>query len=152
MWPSALVAYLHYASFAAIVAALAIEHLTLQPDLDLRRAWRLVVADSIYGLAGVAVLVTGVLRVMYYGKGSEFYLHSGLFWVKIALFAIAGVLSLYPTITFLGWIQPLREGKPPELAEPAAARLTQFVRVELAIFFAIPLFAAAMARGLGFGV
>ena len=49
---------------------------------------KLVIADSVYGIAGVLVLYSGYLRVTQYGKGWEFYSHEPIFWFKMFLFAV----------------------------------------------------------------
>ena len=43
------------------------------------------IADAVYGLAGLGVVVTGYLRVTQYGKGWEFYQHEPIFWLKMLL-------------------------------------------------------------------
>ncbi len=149
MISSALVAYIHYLSFGVIFAALTIEHLTFKPDLSLREAWRILIADGLYGLAAIAVLVTGVLRVMYFGQGPTFYSHNPIFWAKIAVFFVVGSLSLYPTLTFLFWLRGLRQGETPKLGATKASAIIWIVRLELAGFATIPLLATLMARGVG---
>jgi putative membrane protein len=101
MWNSALVAYGHYLGIMLMYAALATETLTLKKELTLREAWRVSMADAVYGIAATLVLVTGILRVMYFGKGADYYLHQPVFWAKVTVFAVVSVLSIYPTISFL---------------------------------------------------
>ncbi|XFA73426.1 DUF2214 family protein [Thermosynechococcaceae cyanobacterium Okahandja] len=149
LWSSAAIAYLHYLSFMIAFAALVVEHLTLRKDLDLKQAWRLVVTDGLYGIAAITVLVTGILRVLYFGKGSEYYLSNPVFHLKVGLFILVGLLSLYPTISFLLWLKPLRQGQVPTLELPAVQRLTWVIRAELTFLSGIPLLAAMMARGIG---
>ena len=129
--------------------ALVIEAFTLQRELSLKETRTIVFADAAYGLSATVVLITGVLRVLYFGKGTEYYLHNPVFYIKIALFVIIGTLSLYPTFSFLRWIKPLQESKPPELEALMVDRLRAIVIIELVGFSLIPLFAAMMARGIG---
>ncbi|MFP4007465.1 MAG: DUF2214 family protein [Spirulinaceae cyanobacterium] len=148
MWESAITAYLHYSSFMLAFAALTVESLTLQPGLSVAQAWRLAIADGVYGISATTVLVTGVLRVLYFGKGTEYYLHNPFFWIKIGLFLVVGLLSLYPTISFLLWLKPIRQNQPPKLEKAQVQRLTWLIRGELLGLFLIPFFAAVMARGI----
>ena len=83
----------------------------------------MVVADIIYGIFGVALLVSGIYRVMKFGQGSEFYTHNLLFWTKIIIFALVGSLSLYPTIKYILWSIPLRKGNLPQVTENLVLRL-----------------------------
>ncbi|MEB3290278.1 MAG: DUF2214 family protein, partial [Leptolyngbya sp.] len=147
MWSSTLTAYLHYLGFMVAFAALVVEHQLFSSDLPLKQAWRLVITDSLYGLAAVTVLTTGVLRVMYFGQGPDYYLHNPVFHAKVGLFIAVGVLSLYPTISVLTWIPGLRKGEPPTLTSAQGQRFLWVVRGELLGLALIPLLAAMLARG-----
>jgi putative membrane protein len=149
MWNSALVAYGHYLGIMLMYAALATETLTLKKELTLREAWRVSMADAVYGIAATLVLVTGILRVMYFGKGADYYLHQPVFWAKVAVFAVVSVLSIYPTISFLRWIGSLRAQQPPTPTLPQVNRLQWFIRLELVGLTMIPLMAAMMTRNIG---
>ena len=148
MWSSTLTAYLHYLGFMVAFAALVVEHQLFSSDSTLKQAWRLVITDSLYGLAAVTVLTTGVLRVMYFGQGPDYYLHNPVFHAKVGLFIAVGVLSLYPTISVLTWIPGLRKGEPPTLTSAQGQRFLWVVRGELLGLALIPLLAAMLARGL----
>lgn len=148
MWQSAITAYLHYLGFMIAFGALVIEHLTLKKDLSLAEAWRVVITDGIYGLSATTILVTGILRVIYFGKGTDYYLSSPVFYTKISIFIVISLLSLYPTFSFLTWIKDLRNKQAPNLELPQLQRLTWLIRGELAGFVIIPLFAAILARGI----
>jgi putative membrane protein len=114
MWQSAITAYLHYLGFMIAFGALVIEHLTLKKDLSLSEAWRVVIADGIYGLSATTILVTGILRVIYFGKGTDYYLSSPVFYTKISIFIVISLLSLYPTFSFLTWIKDLLNEQTPK--------------------------------------
>lgn len=149
MWASTITAYLHYLSFMLAFGALIFEVSSLKKDLTLKQAWQIVIADSIYGITALVVLVTGVLRVLYFGQGTDFYLSNPVFYTKVAIFLIVGSFSLYPTISFLLWIPALRQGQLPTLELPKVDRLVGIIRLEILGFAMIPLFAAMMARGIG---
>ena len=70
--PSAFAAYGHYLGLLLIVGSLATEKAILKPNVTGDELMKLVIADSVYGVAGVLVLYTGYLRVTQYGKGWEF--------------------------------------------------------------------------------
>lgn len=149
MWMSALTAYGHYLGILLIFAALVTETLTLKKELTLSDAWRISIADAVYGMAATLVLVTGILRVLYFDKGTAYYMQQPVFWAKVGVFAFISLLSIYPTISFLQWIGPLRDQKPPTLTLPQVTRLHWFIRLELVGFTMIPLLAAMMARNIG---
>lgn len=149
MWASAITAYFHYVSIGIIFAALAIEFFTLKEELNLQEAWRILWADSAYGIAAIMVLVTGILRVLYFAKDTAYYMNNPIFWVKIAVYLLVGTVSLYPTISFLKWIKSLMEEKVPEITINQYKRLKGVIIFELIGFSTIPLFASMMARGIG---
>ncbi|EAU73359.1 DUF2214 family protein [Synechococcus sp. RS9916] len=146
---SAGVAYVHYLSFMLCFAALVVERRLIRPDPDRRTATVMVVTDVIYGMAALALLVSGIFRVLYFGQGSEFYTTNPLFWWKVGLYLSVGGLSLYPTITYVLWAIPLRKGELPKVSEALASRLAWILNIELVGFALIPLMATLMARGVG---
>lgn len=148
MWSSAITAYLHYLSFMVAFAALVVEHQLFASELTLKQAWRLVITDSLYGLAATTVLVTGVLRVLYFGRGADYYLHNPVFHLKVGLFIVVGLLSLYPTISVITWVFGLRKEEPPTLTTAQGQRFVWIVRGELLGLALIPLLAAMLARGV----
>lgn len=148
MWGSAVTAYLHYLGFMLAFGALVVESQTLKKDLSLQEAWRVLTADAIYGLSATTILVTGILRVLYFGKGTDYYLGSSVFYVKVGIFILVSLLSLYPTFLFVSWVKGLRHGTPPNLELTQVQWLSRFIKAELVGFALIPLFAALLARGI----
>ena len=148
---SASVAYIHYLSFMLCFGALLFERISLKVDPNRQEAISMVIADIIYGIAGIALLVTGIYRVIKFGQGSEFYTENPIFWTKIIVFALVGSLSLYPTITYILWAIPLSKNKLPEISENLVKRFKFIITTELIGFATIPLFATLMARGVGLG-
>ncbi len=146
---SASIAYIHYLSFMLCFGALVFERISLKSNPSREEAISMVIADVVYGIAGVALLISGIYRVIKFGQGSEFYTHNPIFWTKIVIFALVGSLSLYPTITYILWAIPLSKGKLPEVSTNLVARLRLIINIELFGFSSIPLFASFMARGIG---
>ena len=146
---SASVAYIHYLSFMVCFGALVFERVSLKPDPNKKEAISMVVADVIYGIAGIALLISGIYRVIKFGQGSEFYTQNPIFWTKIIIFALVGSLSLYPTFTYIMWAIPLSKGKLPEVTTDLVSRLKLILNIELVGFSLVPFFATLMARGIG---
>ncbi len=146
---SASVAYIHYLSFMVCFGALIYERISLRQNPTRLEAISMVVADIIYGIAGVALLISGIYRVVKFGHGSEFYLQNPIFWTKIIIFILVGSLSLYPTITYVSWAIPLSKGTLPEVSGNLVSRLRLIINIELIGFASIPFFATLMARGVG---
>ncbi len=146
---SSLVAYVHYLSFMICFGALIYERLCIKVDPNRSEAISMVVADLFYGLAGLALLFSGILRVKYYGQGGDFYTHNPVFWIKVGVFIFVGLLSLYPTFTYILWAIPLSRGDLPDVQPSLVSRLKIFINIELVGFLVIPLFATLMSRGIG---
>ncbi|WP_417663501.1 DUF2214 family protein [Pseudomonas sp.] len=145
----AIAAYLHYLSIFGLFALLSIEHVTFGKELDVARARRLIFTDIAYGICAGLVLLTGLVRVIWYGKGWQYYLSNSLFHTKVGLFILVGLLSVYPTYVYLNWRNSLNAGQPPVISRREKFLVTMTIRVELLLLLAIPLFATFMARGFG---
>ena len=146
---SALVAYVHYLGIILCFGSLLYERLTLKVDINRKETISMIIADVIYGIAGLAILITGILRVKYFGQGSDFYTSNPIFWIKITLYIFVGLLSLYPTATYILWAIPLSKNKLPVISENLVKRFKLIITTELVGFATIPLFATLMARGIG---
>ena len=148
---SALVAYTHYLGIILCFGALLFERLTLKVDINRKEAISMIIADIVYGVAGIAILITGILRVKYFGQGGEFYTGNPIFWIKVSLYILVGLLSLYPTTTYILWAIPLSKNKLPEISQPLVKRFRWIITTELIGFATIPFLATLMARGVGLG-
>ena len=146
---SAIVAYIHYLGIILCFGSLIFERLVLKQNLSKHETISIIIADVIYGIAGIAILITGILRVKYYGQGSEFYTGNPIFWIKVSLYILVGLISLYPTTTYILWAIPLSRNKLPVISEDLVKRFKLLITTELVGFAVIPLFATLMARGIG---
>lgn len=149
---SAFAAYGHYLGLVLVVASLTTEKFLVKPELTEDEAQKLVIADSVYGIAGVLVLYTGYLRVTQYGKGWEYYAHEPIFWVKMGLFAVMGSSSLFCTTKIVQMAVKKTNGEENAtvLGEKLSARMQKIINGELLAIGSIPLAAALMARGVAY--
>jgi len=147
---SALFAFLHHGAAFTLFASLVVERVLTRDELTLAGARRVLDADRIFGIAAGVVLVVGMLRVAFFEKGPAYYWHSAPFIAKISLFILVGLLSIYPTVEFLKWRKPLREGTLPIVPAQKMETIRRLVRMELGGVMLIIVCAALMARGIGF--
>jgi putative membrane protein len=147
---NALAAFLHHLLFITIMVALFAEILLLKEAPTLASARKIRRYDAIYGVAALLVIAVGALRVMVFEKGPGYYMHSAAFMAKMVLFALAGLLSAYPTVTFLKWGGALRQGAAPVIEDAARRRLRLVVHVEAGLMLGVVLCAALMAKGYGY--
>lgn len=142
-----LFAFLHHLAAFTLVAAVAIEFVLLRGELTVANARRIVSTDRLLGIAATILLLVGLARVFWFEKGSAYYFASHAFRAKFALFIIAAILSIIPTIEFLSWRTALAQGQVPVIAAGKLKRVRMMVHGELAAIVLILLFAAIMARG-----
>ena len=86
---------------------------------------RVLAADNFWGIAALLWIGTGLTRVLAgLDKDTDFYVHNGLFWVKIGLFAVLFILEGRPMITFIGWRLVGARGGTPDTARVASPAST----------------------------
>jgi putative membrane protein len=146
---SVLLAFLHHLAAFAVVAALTGELVLVRSALTVESARRIVRFDTVYGISAMALIAVGLLRVFFFEKGAAYYFHSAPFIGKLALFAIVGLLSIYPTREFLSWRKALRQGQLPVVDEDKLRTIRKLIHWELAAVALILLLAALAARGIG---
>jgi putative membrane protein len=146
---SALTAYLHYVAMTTIAAILIVQHMWCVPGLTGARIRRLAQVDRIYMVAAMLALASGVARVIWFGKGISFYVHNPVFYIKLALFAAVGLMSIPPTLQYLRWLRSLESAATSVVADYQVRRIRRYILAELILFAFIPLMATFMARGIG---
>ena len=138
--------YFHFICIFAIVGSLVSEHLLLKPELTREELKRLSRIDAVYGIAALTLLGVGLtLWLGGFGKPSIYYSKNWVFHLKITLFAIIGLLSIYPTIFFI----KQSKGEPTERVNIPKS-IFWMLRFELLLLFVIPMLAGLMSRGVGF--
>jgi putative membrane protein len=140
--------YLHFVSIFVIVSALVAEHLLLKNKMTRGELSRLARIDAIYGLAAITLLGAGLtLWLGSIGKPAEFYSKNWIFHIKISLFIVIGLLSIYPTVFFI----KNRKGQTDETVEIPKA-IFWMLRLEILLVFIIPILAGLMAKGVGLSI
>lgn len=146
---NSIMATLHHIAAFTLTACLIYEFVAYRKGLTVEEARRIQRVDLVYGIAAGLVVVIGLLRVYFFEKGSNYYFSNYVFWTKMALFTIVGLLSIYPTIRYIKWNPILAENKSPEIPEQEYRNIRLLLWLEMAglvlILFAAPL----MARGIG---
>ena len=145
----AILAYLHLLAILTMVVFIASEAALCRIEwLNAKLVERLARVDMVYGIAAMAVLATGIVRTVWGVKGTAWYWTNPLLHVKFTLFVIVGVISIFPTLTYLRWRKQLRAtGALPTEAEVKKTR--KLVMVQAHLIAVIPLFAVFLARGFG---
>jgi putative membrane protein len=146
-----LLAAIHHLIVFGIASVLAAEIALMRPAAMSPHTVRLLGRfDAVYGGLALAILVAGFARVWFGAKGPDFYLHNPMFWAKVGAFLVVGLVSIRPTLRILAWQKGLKAD--PAFVPPAQeiGALRRQLLIEIHVFALIPVFAAAMARGIGF--
>jgi putative membrane protein len=108
---------------------------------------RLARLDLIYGLAALALLITGLARLYWGTKGVSWYVSQPLFHLKMTLFLLTALLSIKPSITFRRWLRALDAGQ--ALPDAEAVRGTRrWIMVQAHVVPVIAVIAVFWARGM----
>ncbi len=145
----ALFAFLHHVAAFALFAALVVELVLIRGALTMESARKLQVADAIYGISAVLLLLVGLARVFHFEKGATYYLHTWTFLAKLALFVAIGLASIIPTMEFLRWRPAVKAGQVPDVSPAKVKQVRSIIHYELMAAVLIMLLAALMARGIG---
>ena len=145
----AIAAYLHYLSIFVLFALLSVEHIQFKLPLDLSRVRSLMITDIAYGVCASLVLLSGAARVLWFGKGLDYYLHNSLFHAKVGVFLLIALLSITPTLTFVRMRKSLHNGQVPQISAARGKWVINCIRAELLLLLSMPLLAVFMARGYG---
>ena len=142
-------AFIHHLAILLMFACLFYEHLAIQPIVSLETAKRLIRIDLIYGICAATVLVAGLLRVFMFEKGAEYYLHNWAFYLKMGLFVTVALISIYPTVVFLGWREHIKKENVLQLPVAQSTKISMLIRAELLLVTLMVPPAVLMAKGYG---
>jgi putative membrane protein len=139
-----LLAIAHHLLVFGLFGILFAEFMLVRRGMDRQAVTRIGAIDVWYGALAALIIVVGFSRAIFAAKGWFYYSHNAFFWAKLATFAVIGLLSVPPTIAYIGW---RRRNDIPSAAQVCAVR--RFLWIEIVLFALLPAFAAAMARGYG---
>jgi putative membrane protein len=146
-----VLAIVHHLVVFGIAAVLAAELALMRPGAMSPQTVRLLGRfDAFYGGLALAILVVGFARVWFGAKGADFYLHNPVFWAKIGAFGIVGLISIKPTMRILAWQKLAQQDAAFVPPAPEIGALRRMLLAEIHVFALVPVFAAIMARGIGY--
>ena len=144
-----LLSVFHHFCVLGLFVVLTAEMVLVRPGINRETIMRVVRIDAVYGMLAGLTLLAGGLRLLYGVKGAAFYIHNPLFWTKLGLFLLVGLLSISPTLNYVRWRKALRADSN-ALPNDASVKATRkLIHIELMLLFLMPILAAMMARGIG---
>lgn len=144
-----ILAAVHHVLIFALAGVIAFEVGVARQGLTPTDVRRLGKVDMWYGILAVLIVIVGFSRAVFAAKGWAYYSVNHFFWAKMGAFAIVGLLSIWPTVSFIRWRRALVANSEFVPAPKAIATVRRFLWAEVFFFALIPIFAAAMARGFG---
>jgi putative membrane protein len=145
----AVLAYLHFTAIFLLFAFMTVEVMLMRGSLDQAAVRLLGRVDIWYFGSAIAALITGMLRLGFGAKGSDFYLSSWPIYVKVGLFIAVGLISIQPTMTFMRWKKAFDHDPAFRVDDEERRRVRKYLMIEVHLAALIPIFAVIMARGLG---
>jgi putative membrane protein len=146
MTPEILVRYFHFITIFALVSTVVAEHLLLKKEMTRAEISRISRIDAVYGIAAILVVAAGLtLWFSGIGKPSVYYSKNWIFHIKVTMVVVVALLSIYPTVFFI----KNRKGNSADVIT-IPTTIFMLIRLELLLLLVTPLFAALMARGVGF--
>ncbi|MEO8354291.1 MAG: DUF2214 family protein [Chloroflexota bacterium] len=149
MVTTSIMAFLHHLLAFTLTACLVYEFVAFRKGMSIEEIRRIQRVDLAYGISAGLLLVIGLLRVFFFEKGLNFYIHSPFFWVKMIAFLIVALLSIDPTIRYIRWNKTLSQNKIPEITDSEHKRTRMLLWLEVIGIVVILLAAPLMARGIG---
>lgn len=137
-------ATLHHVLVFGLVAMMVSTRVLLSaPSVDVARLARL---DAGAGALSGVVLLVGISRAVWGGKGWAFYEANPFFWGKIACFVLIGVLTIPGTLAFLKWKKAQSTDRAFTPSADQVSRLRRLTGLQLLVLVPLLACAAAMAR------
>jgi putative membrane protein len=145
-----LLAALHLLPLGIGLGAVLWRGVSLRGPLDRVGLQRVFLADTLWGIAAVLWIVTGLMRAFGgYEKDTDYYLHNGAFLLKMILLVLIILLEIWPMVTLIQW--RIRQGKQSLTDTSAASAIARISWVQSGLVVVMIFAATAMARGLWAG-
>jgi putative membrane protein len=109
---------------------------------------RVFYADTLWGLAAVLWIATGLTRAFGgFEKGTAYYVHNSFFLAKMTMLVAILALEIWPMMTLIRWRTQRARGE--RVRTNAATQMARISAVQAALIVAMVFAATAMARGMG---
>jgi putative membrane protein len=144
-----LLASLHLLALPLGLGAVWARQRALRAALDAEGLRRVFLADTLWGVAALLWIGTGLVRA--FGgldKGASYYLHDHVFYAKMGLLALILLLEIWPMSTLIRWRIALGRGA--SIDTTPALALARISQVQAGLVVLMVFAATALARGLFF--
>jgi putative membrane protein len=135
--------HLERAGIMTLSSALVAKHLLLSSEVSAQKIRKIAIIDGVYGVSAVVVFFAGLSLWLWVGKPAIFYSGNWIFHVKISIFSLVALLSIYPTIFFF----KNRNSSSEKIKIPKI--IIKLIRIELLLLMVLPFLAVLMSQGFG---
>ena len=143
-------AFLHHVAAFLVVATLMVGARAAQGEFTLTSARSVLRMDMVYGIAATVLLDRRFRASVLHRERRGLLLRERHVSRQARAVHHRRLLSIYPTIKFMGWRKALREGRLPDFDAGTRRTVRMLIHIELTLIFVIILLAIMMARGVGF--
>jgi len=133
--------YIHFIGIMSLASTLVMQHLIISSEVTKAELKKIIFLDVIYAISALLTLIAGLSLWLSVGKDASFYSTNWIFHVKLTLFIIVFLFSIYPTLYFR---------KSNKLAQDRVVMpkmIIMSIRMQLLLVFIIPLLGVLIARG-----
>lgn len=135
--------YLHFIGIMSLAGCLVIQHLILSSQITKEQLKKIAFIDIIYLISAVLTLIGGLSLWLWVGKDASFYSTNWIFHMKLSLFVLIALLSVYPTIFFI------KNKNSNEQTIKMPKVIIMLIRMQLLLVFITPFLGALIAKGTG---
>ena len=133
--------YIHFIGIMSLASTLVMQHLILSTEVTKQELKKIIFLDVIYAVSALLTLVAGLSLWLSVGKDASFYSTNPLFHIKLTLFIVVFLFSIYPTLYF----RKSRKSTQDTIIMPKMIIMS--VRMQLLLVFIMPLLGVFIARG-----
>jgi len=133
--------YLHFIGIMGLASTLVMQHLVIATEVTQKELKKMIFLDIIYAICVLITLIAGLMLWLSVGKDASFYSTNWVFHVKLTLFIVIGLLSIYPTLFFK------KSKKMGAEIVKIPKMIIMLIRMQLLLVFIIPFLGALIAKG-----
>ncbi|RKF22184.1 DUF2214 family protein [Alginatibacterium sediminis] len=141
---------LHVTAIVSLSGSLYAQFFLFGSGLSETDVRRLLTSASVHAFSLLLIASSGMLRLYVFEPEMLRLLESSVFMLKLQIFIVFVLCSLYPAFTFYRWRKELKQGQPSMISYRQHTAVLWCIRFELAALMLIPML-AAFAR-VGFGI
>lgn len=133
--------YIHFIGIMSLSSILVMQHLIYSTEVTQKELKKIVFMDIIYWISIGLTLIAGLVLLFGVGKDVSFYMSNKDFHIKLTLFLVVILLSVYPTLFYR------RKSKTGETTIKMPKVIIMLIRTKLLLVFIIPFFGVLIAQG-----